>query len=189
MDLLGWLKGRRGTGEDRRVIEWRKSWEAAVDTGDTAQLAALRDGLDAMVGLAPDDLEIEWEMLAALEDLADLSASVRATGLPGVETGHRAIGSDRCHFTAPVSMPDEPSEPSGRLLLTSARAIFVGGTIAAVAWHGVGQVLQTGRDVILIRSDRSKLYRFRCNTFSDALRGAFLARELMGAGRRPQRGL
>jgi hypothetical protein len=132
-------------------------------------------------------VEIEREMLDALQDLAVLVASVRAAGLPVVETGHRVVGSDRCHFTAPASMPDEVSQPSGRLLLTSARAIFLGGAQGATApWHSVGDALQLDRDLVLIRSDRDKLYRFRCNTFSDALRAAFLSRELMGARRRRQ---
>jgi hypothetical protein len=187
MDLLAWFRGGRASGEDPRLVDWRKAWRAAVDAGDTDQLGALRGRLDAME-LTPDDLEIEQEMLDALEDLGALASSVRAAGLPAVETGHRVVGSDRCHFTAPVSMPDEQSQPSGRLLLTSARAIFVGGPGATVPWHAVGQVLHADRDVILIRSDRGKLYRFQCNTFSDALRAAFLARELIAA-RRVQPGL
>ena len=189
MDVLGWFKGRRGSGEDRRLAQWRKAWSAAAAAGDTAQLLPLRAQLDAM-GLTEDDVEIEREMLDALQDLAELTASVRAAGLPAVETGHRVVGSDRCHFTAPVSMPDESSQPSGRLLLTSGRAIFVGGVHgAAVPWHSVGEALHLDRDVILIRGDRDKLYRFRCNTFSDALRTAFLARELMRGRRRGQPGL
>jgi hypothetical protein len=184
MDLLGWLTGRRAAGEGRRLAEWRKAWSAAAAGGDTAQVAALRAQLDAM-DLTEDDVEIEREMLDALQDLAELTASVRAAGLPAVETGHRVVGSDRCHFTAPASMPDEPSEPSGRLLLTSGRAIFVGGSHGATApWHSVGEARQLDRDLVLIRSDRDKLYRFRCNTYSDALRAAFLARELMGTRRR-----
>ena len=159
------------------------------EAGTRAQLAPLRTQLDAL-GLPEDDVEIEREMLDALQDLAELATSVRAGGLPAVETGHRVVGTDRCHFTAPASMPDEASQPSGRLLLTSGRAIFVGGAHGAtVPWHSVGEALHVDRDLVLIRSDRDKLYRFRCNTFSDALRAAFLARELMAARRRGQPGL
>jgi len=189
MDLLGWFRSRRASGNDRRVAEWRKAWNAAAMTGDTAQLVPLRAQLDAM-GLSDDDVEIEREMLDALQDLADLVTAVRAGGLPAVETGHRVVGSDRCHFSAPASMPDEASQPSGRLLLTSGRAVFVGGAhVATAPWHSVGEALHLDRDLVLIRSDRDKLYRFRCNTFGDALRAAFLARELMGARRRGQPGL
>jgi hypothetical protein len=184
MGLLGWFTGRGASAEDRRLAEWRNAWSAAAEAGDTVQLPPLRAELDGM-GLPEDDVEIEREMLDALQDFADLSRSVRAAGLPAVETRHRVVGSDRCHFTAPVSMPDEAAQPSGRLLLTSGRAIFVGGANGAtVAWHSVGEVLHRDRDLILIRGDRTKLYRFRCNTFSDALCGAFLARELIGARRR-----
>ena len=38
MDLLGWFRGRRASGEDRRLAEWRKAWSAAAAAGDTAQL-------------------------------------------------------------------------------------------------------------------------------------------------------
>ena len=77
-------------------------------------------------------------------------------------------------------MPDEPAEPSGRLLLTGARAIFVGGARGtAVPWHAVREALHAGRDLILIRADRGDLYRFRCNSFSDAFRGVFIARHLI----------
>jgi hypothetical protein len=84
-------------------------------------------------------------------------------------------------------MPDEAAQPSGRLLLTSGRAIFAGGgSGATVPWHSVSDVRHLDRDLILIRSDREQLYRFRCNSFSDALRAAFLARELVAARRRPR---
>jgi hypothetical protein len=87
-------------------------------------------------------------------------------------------------------MPDETSQPCGRLLLTSGRAIFVGGANGAtVPWHSVVEAMQLDRDVVLIRGDREKLYRFRCNSFNDALRAAFLARELMAATRRRRPGL
>ena len=184
MDLLGWFKTSGASREDRRLAGWRKEWSAAAAAADTAQVGPLRARLEAF-GLAEDDVEIEREMLEALQDLAELTAGVRATGLPVIETGHRVVGADRCHFTAPVSMPDEATQPSGRLLLTSARAIFVGGANgAAVPWHSVGEAVHVDRDLVLVRSGRDKLYRFRCNTFSDALRAAFLARELMAAHRR-----
>lgn len=184
MDLLGWFKARGPSREDRRLGGWRKAWAAAAAAADTVQVVPLRARLDAL-GLPEDDVEIEREMLDALQDLADLTTAVRATGLSAIETGHRVVGADRCYFSAPVSMPDEASQPSGRLLLTSGRAIFVGGAKGAtVPWHGVGEALHLDRDVVLVRNDRDKLYRFRCNTFSDALRAAFLARELMAARRR-----
>ena len=129
---------------------------------------------------APDgDLEIEREMLEALEHVVDFAAAVAEGGLPAIATGHRVVGTDVCHFTAPVSMPDDPTQPSGRLLLTNARAIFVGGARGmAVAWHAITQPTQSHRDLILIRTDGTALYRFRCNSFDDAICAAFIARRL-----------
>jgi hypothetical protein len=104
--------------------------------------------------------------------------------LPVIASGHRVLGAEPCHFTAPCSMPDEPGEPSGRLMFTSVRAIFVGGsTSVVVPWHAVSQVLHQHRDLILVRRDREIMYRFRCNVFTDTLSSAFLARTL--ASRRP----
>jgi hypothetical protein len=81
-------------------------------------------------------------------------------------------------------MPDDPTQPSGRLLLTNARAIFVGGVRGmAVAWHAITQPTQSHRDLILIRTDGSALYRFRCNSFDDAICAAFIARRLAGPKR------
>ena len=81
-------------------------------------------------------------------------------------------------------MPDEPGEPGGRLLLTSGRAIFVGGANGlSAAWHAVGDAHHLHRDLVLVRTDRDRIYRFRCNTFGDALRGAFIARALIATCR------
>jgi hypothetical protein len=76
-------------------------------------------------------------------------------------------------------VPDDPAQPSGTLLLTNIRAVFVGGARAvAIPWHAVGRAMPQNRDLVLIRSDREDLHRFRCNTFADAMRGACLARYL-----------
>lgn len=188
MSLLRWFK-REAPEEDRRLRAWRNAWNRAAEAVDTAQLAPLRAELDAF-GLGEDAVEIEHEMLEALQDLAGLRESVLTAGLPALETGHRIVGAETCHFTAPASMPDEPSQPSGRLLLTAGRALFVGGANGtALWWHTVGDARHLERDVVLIRSDGTRTYRFRCNTFSDALRAAFLARELVAARRRPSQGL
>ena len=184
MNLFGWLKGRGGTNGDRRLDAWQRSWSTAALAADGTQLAALRTALDGL-GLPEEDIEIEREMLDALEHVAALAASVGAGALPVVETGHRVVGTEPCHFTAPASMPDDAAQPSGRLLLTGGRAIFVGGARGAtVHWHSVGEVVHADRDLILIRADREQLYRFRLNSYSDALCGAFLARRLMPARRR-----
>ena len=189
MRLFGWLTRRGAPPADRRLREWRHAWAEAVAAPDADRIRRLRADLDAL-GLAPDDVEIEREMLDALHDAAELAKAVRESGLPVVVTGHRVVGLESCHYTAPASMPDEPGQPGGRLLLTSGRAIFVGGANRmATAWHAVGDARHVERDVVLIRTDREQLYRFRCNSFSDALRGALIARELVAARRRTRPGL
>jgi hypothetical protein len=183
MGLFEWF-ARRAPKADARLITWRKAWASAVASEDAAMTGGLRAQLDAL-GLPDEDVEIEREMLDGLQRLAELRESVRVEGLPGIETGHRVVGAERCHFSAPASMPDEPAQPSGRLLLTSGRAIFLGGSAGTtVAWYAVSRALHADRDILLVRADRDRLYRFRCNSFADAMGGAFLARHLLGA-RRP----
>jgi hypothetical protein len=168
----------RSRDAGREVREWQEAWTKAVASPDRNAVGELRERLDQLS--APDgDLEIEREMLEALEHVVEFAAAVAVTGLPAVATGHRIVGSDICHFSAPVSMPDDPAQPSGRLLLTSARAIFVGGARGiTVAWHAIAQSTQSHRDLILIRADGNALYRFRCNSFDDAICAAFVARQL-----------
>ena len=168
---------------EREVKEWQEAWAKAVASPDRNAVGELRGRLELLS--TPDgDLEIEREMLEALEHIVEFAEVVAESGLPAVATGHRVVGADVCHFTAPVSMPDDPALPSGRLLLTNARAIFVGGARGmAVAWHAITQPTQAHRDVILIRTDGTALYRFRCNSFGDAICAAFIARRLAGPRR------
>jgi hypothetical protein len=183
MGWLGWLRGRKSVGGDPRLKTWRAAWQEACADPSATRLQTLTSQLTAL-GLPEEEVEIEREMLAGLDELVTLHSSVSAGTLPVIQTGHRVVGIDACHFSAPCSMPDEASEPSGRLILTSARAIFAGGaTSIAVPWHAVAKVLQQHRDVMLIRRDRETLYRFRCNAFADALSAALLARTL--SSRRP----
>jgi hypothetical protein len=183
MGVFRWFKGRSAGGEDPRLTAWKLAWQQACDAPRPEQVAELTTTLNAL-GLSEEDIEIEREMLAGLDDLVHLHQAFAERGLPVVETGHRIVGREPCHFSAPCSMPDEPSQPGGRLMLTSVRAIFAGGaTSITVPWHAVAKVLPQHRDVLIIRRDRETLYRFRCNVFADALTAAFLARAL--AARRP----
>jgi len=178
MRLWNWL--RRGSPrEDSRLPEWRRQWAAVavtLDAGATEKLRRLLDGFN----LPDDDVEIEREMLDGLDDATALTAEIARSGLPIVETGHRVVAHDRCHFMAASSMPDEPGQPTGRLLLTNARAIFVGGPSAVSSpWHMIGQASQSDRSLVLVRTTRDRVYRFQCNSFGDALRAALIARELI----------
>jgi hypothetical protein len=179
MGLLDWFK--RGNGEDGRLVAWRAKWSAAAEAEDASQHAALTRELESF-SLSDDEVEIEREMLDALERIGALSPG----GLPRVETGHRVVGTDVCHFVGPVSMPEEPMQPTGRLLLTSARAIFVGGANGtALPWHTVTKVISAERDLVLLRADQQRLYRFRCNSYADALEAAWIARRLISSRRQP----
>ena len=191
MGWFDWL--RRGSAEDAWIAEWRKAWAAAVEHPDAAAAAALRVRLDtAGSGLPGGDgrgsrssrsnderFEIEREMLEGLEAVVELGATLESRGPELIATGHRAVGGDRCYFSAPVSVPDDPTQPSGTLLLTNVRAIFVGGARAVtIPWHAVGRAFAQNRDLVLIRGDQQNLHRFRCNSFADAMRAACLARHL-----------
>jgi len=176
MGWFDWL--RRGGAEDAWTRAWRTDWAAAVEHPDAATAAALRARLDAA---GPDDerLEIEREMLEGLDAVVELGAALDGHGPEPIATGHRAVGADRCYFSAPVSVPDDPAQPSGTLLLTEIRAIFIGGARAmTIPWHAVARAVPQNRDLVLIRSDQQDLHRFRCNTFADAMRAARLARHL-----------
>jgi len=180
MGLLGRFFGRTSdNGTSRAARAWRDAWEHAVAAPDADALAHLETALHRQPPLS-DDLEMEEEMLDALRQLVDLDRDLAAAHLPVLETSHRVVGRDRCHFSAPVSMPDDPGQPSGRLLLTSSRAVFAGGSrTPALPWHAAREVVRTGRDLLFIRVGVDEGYRFRCNSFADAVCGAAIARHLM----------
>ena len=185
MGLFGWLRNKSGGGGDGEARAWRDAWTAAVASLDAGAVAALEAALRRTPPFA-DDLEIEEEMLDALRQLVALAAELEAGRLPLVDTSHRVVGTDRCHFSAPVSMPDDPAQPTGRLLLTSARAVFAGGARApALPWHATREVVQAGRDLLFVyrNAQGDEGHRFRCNSFADALCGAAIARHLMRGAR------
>ncbi|MCA1559432.1 MAG: hypothetical protein LC753_18820 [Acidobacteria bacterium] len=191
MRLFGWLK--RGTAADRHpgLRAWRQAWDAAAQAPalDTAEVVALRAGLERL-GLPEDDLEIEREMLDGLDRKTALASSIVESGLPAIPTGHRIVGAEICHFSAPVSVPDDPAQPTGRLLLTSGRAIFQGGPRGTtIAWHTVNDAAHVDRDLVIVTVSRDSLHRFRCNTFADAMCAAHLARLLSPKSRRAQPGV
>jgi|SRR5215831_1999257 len=184
MGLFGFFKRGRGRGHAQA---WEQEWTRAIDALDAAAPDRLR-ALVAARAAAGEDVEIEDEMLQALDDLLALERGLAAGGaLPAIETSHRAAAGERCHYSAPVSMPDDPMQPTGRLLLTEGRAAFAGGARAvAVPWHAARQVVRAGRDLLLVRvGGGDEAVRFRCNSFSDAVCGAAIARHLMRAGDKP----
>ena len=182
MGLFDWWKGKSGNGDLRA---WREQWTRAVAALDADALPALDARLRSDPPLA-DDIEIEEEMLHGLRQLLDVERDLAAARVPIVETTHRVVGADRCHFSAPVSLPDDPAQPTGRLLLTSTRAVFAGGSRApALPWHGVREVVQNGRDLLFVtaRAGEADGQRFRCNSYAEALCGAAIARFLVRQAR------
>jgi hypothetical protein len=182
MGLFGWFTRRSSASATHA---WREAWSAAVARLDADALARLDAALRAQPPMA-DDLEIEQEMLDGLRQLIDLERGLASGQPPLVDTTHRVVGADRCHFSAPVSIPDDPAQPTGRLLLTSARAAFAGGArTPALPWHGVREVIQNGRDLLFVfnRAGSDDGERFRCNSYGEALCGAAIARYLIRQSR------
>jgi len=184
MGLLDWFR-RNGRAPARAAREWHAAWEAAVAGLDHDGPARLEAWLRRDPALAAD-AEIEEEMLDALREALTLDRDLAASRLPVIETTHRAAAGEACYFSAPVSMPDDPAQPTGRLLLTSGRAAFAGGSrTPAMPWHATREILRAGRDLIFVRAGGTDGHRFRCNTYVDAVRGAAIARHLAQAARRP----
>lgn len=172
--FLKWFDRR----SERATDAWRERWRKAVDAPDIADLDALEAALHGLPSPA-DDLELEEEMLDALRQLIALTRELTAGRLPSVDTSHRMVGTDACHFSAAASMPDDPAQPTGRLLLTSTRAAFAGGArLPPLPWHAVRAVVQDGRDVAFVLVSGDRIVRFRCNSFADAVCGAAIARSL-----------
>ena len=181
MKLFGWIKGKDSSGGTERR-RWRDAWMAAVVAEDGSRADTLRAELKGLPLGPVDDNEVELEMIEALERLASLAGETAAGVLPVVETQHRVLGGDRCHFTAPASLPDDPSQSSGRVLFTGARTFFVGGSQPQpVPWHAVRDVIHSERDVLLVRADGTAAAHFRFNSYGDAVAAAFLARRLKGS--------
>ena len=185
MGLWNWFTGRGAAHVDSRVRRWREHWSKAAASSDHDEITRLARNLDAF-GFPDDEIEIEREMLEALVEREKLALAIRESGLPNLETGHRVVRGELCHYSEPASMPDDAGQPSGRLLLTANRALFVGsGKTVAAAWHTISVAVHAERDVVLVKNGREHTYCFRCNTYGDALRAAFIARALLDA-RRPR---
>jgi hypothetical protein len=179
MSLFGWIKRAKGR-EDHAREEWRKAWKAAVEGPDTRD-AELRQEFAKLVP-ADEDVEVELEMLEGLDQLRTVQRTAAGGSLPTVETHHRVIGAERCHFSAPASVPSEQGQTSGRVLVTPIKIVFVGaGRASHAAWHTVHHALRIERDVLLVRADRSPAAHFRFNTYGDAIVCAYLAEQLKGS--------
>jgi hypothetical protein len=183
MGFREWLT-RGTTRDDPRLRRWREDWAKVEATAEHVDIARLAGELER-IGLPDDEIEMEREMLQALIDRDELSSATRASGLPRVETGHRIVRGEPCHYSAPASLVEETAQPTGRLLFTAGRVIFVGGGRSiSIPWHALSATVHAERDIVLVKNGRDEAYRFRCNTYTDALCAAFIARDILSA-RRP----
>jgi hypothetical protein len=129
-------------------------------------------------GLPHDEVELEIEALQGALDVIALKESVARGGLPVIEHQHRALGADRVHFLASAFLASDGSDRTGRLFLTNRRLVFVTTPMVTVSWGGILSIEQQARDLVITTTGRDTLYQFRCNSFSDARCGAFIARQL-----------
>jgi hypothetical protein len=170
---------------DRRIGLFRAEVLAARDCNDAARLEALRPR-PAELGLTQDDVELELEIVDGLLEVAALRKAVAdRTVLPEVATSHRALAGEPCRFLAPVCRPDAPQDPGGKLFLTDRRIVYLGHPSLSLSWAHVTSVADSERD-LLVRTRPGKVHIFRCNSYADALRGAFIGGLLVpGTARHP----
>jgi hypothetical protein len=190
---LGWLKGvtdrLKGGGEparaqreaQRRAREYRSEVQQAIGpalaAGDLAVLEALLRK-PAELGLPEEEVELELEALHGALDALRLRETIVQGGLPVVAHQHKALGDDRCHFVASAFLASDGSDRTGRLFLTDRRVLFLSSPVVSLSWGSVGSLAVEQRDLLIASSGRGTLYRFRCNSFSDARCGEVIARAL-----------
>src|SRR3954447_19406577 len=98
MGLFGWLT-RKSNEDGTRA--WREAWAAAVGALDANAVDRLEAALPEQPPLA-DDVEMGEEMLDGPQQRLAVERALAGGSLPIIETSHRVVGADRCHFSAPV---------------------------------------------------------------------------------------
>jgi hypothetical protein len=147
------------------------------EPGDRPALQALLRQPEEQ-GLSDDEVELEVEALQGGIDVIALKESVARDGLPLIAHQHRALGDDRVHFIASAFLASDGSDRTGRLFLTHRRLVFVTTPMVSLTWGGVVSIEQQSRDLVIGMAGREQFYQFRCNSFSDARCGAFIAKQL-----------
>jgi len=163
---------------DRRVRAFRAEVLAARSSSDEDLLARLRDR-PAALGLTEDDVALELEIVdGLLEVIALKKAAAEGAPLPEIPTNHRALAGEVCRFEAPAFRPDSPNDPGGKLFFTDRRIVYLGLPSLTISWAHVVEVRNADRDLIVrVRPDTVRT--FRCNSYVDTLRGAYLASRLL----------
>lgn len=183
---MSWLKslvGRFGGVKDpaaaARAAQVR-AFQAAVARdleGDRAALEALLR-MPSELALPDDEIELEVETVQGALDLLALRDAIAQEGLPLIAHQHKALGEDRCHFLASAFLANDGGDRTGRLFLTHRRLVFLSTPMIALTWGSITTIEQRARDLIVVPAGKDTLYQFRCNSFSDARCGAFIAQRL-----------
>jgi hypothetical protein len=185
MKILSFLRPLVTPGEvarERHLEAFRAEIDAAAAAGDRARLQALL-GRPAQLGLADEDAALECEHVAGLLAALDLRERLARGDPPEViQTAHRAIAGETCHFIAPASFPDGLMDQGGKLFLTNRRVLYLGHSTSSADWRHVREVRDHERDMFLT-VEPLDLLRFRLNSYVDALRAVELARHLAAAAR------
>ena len=170
-----WRIFRKSTASKTDAAWWQAA-EALVERPTTDAIEALA-GSVSPTG-TPDELERQEEMIAGLRDLAALSAS---PALPALATQHRVIGPDQCHLIAPVSLGADAGG-AGKLFLTSARLVFVGGKVQSWPWHRIRKVVRAARALNVVVAGEGEGLLLQCNTYGEALAAEFVIKRLAARG-------
>ncbi len=165
---------RRRRSSPPPAAGWWIDAEAAAEQPSAERLAALRAS-PRRTATDPDEAERIDEMLEGLERVLALS---ELAALPILETQHRVIGDDVCHFSAPASLRLDIDSP-GRVFATSRRLVFAGGSVQAWPWHRVLRLVRSERVVTaLVAGAEPPVLVF--NSYGDALMMVRLATRLRG---------
>jgi hypothetical protein len=169
---------------DRRVRLFRGEVLAAREASDEALFARLR-GRPAALGLTEDDVALELELVEGLLEVAALTkARMEGAPLPEIVSSHRALAGETCRFVAPACRPDAPNDPGGKLFFTDRRVVYLGSPSVTVSWAHVAEVRDADRDIV-VRVRPDAIRTFRCNSYVDALRGAYLGRRILEVAHNP----
>jgi hypothetical protein len=184
-----------GTAAQREVQKrakgFREEVRRALENGGAGAPGHSRDALEALLrkpaelGVPEEEVELEVEAIQGALDALSLRESIaQARGeLPVVEHQHKALGDDRCHFLASVFLAsDASSDRTGRLFLTNRRLLFLATPMLSLTWGGIASVDAEARDLVIASTARGVVYRFRCNSFSDARCAVVIARALKNGG-------
>ena len=154
------------------MAEWWSAADSLAERPDRGALDALRARADSP---SLDEAEQRQEMLDGLDQLLLLDGDA---ALPVLQTQHRVIGADCCHFAAPATLVAEAGTP-GKLFLTSQRLIFAAGRVQNWPWHRLRDVIRRGRDLFVTVAGTDSLVRIQCNSYGDAVAARYIATRMM----------